>query len=172
MIEKSTTQQVLAVFFENPTQQFHLRELSRKTKLSLPTILSTTKKLCDEGLITKKKSAVLTLVNANNENKQFIQQKRFFNLEQLYQSGLTYFLTKKYQQPKTIIIFGSYSRGEDTEKSDIDIAIITHKRLETNLEEYEHKLHRTINIHEIDLNKISQEFKNSLYNGIVVEGQL
>ncbi|MBI2135854.1 nucleotidyltransferase domain-containing protein [Candidatus Woesearchaeota archaeon] len=69
-----------------------------------------------------------------------------------------------------VILFGSYSRGEDIEGSDIDIAILTNKKLELNLERYNKKLERHINIHEILVEKISAEFKANLWNGIVLEG--
>ena len=69
-----------------------------------------------------------------------------------------------------IILFGSYSRGEDIENSDIDIAIISNKKLNLDLEKYKRFLNRVINIHEINLNKISSEFLFNLYNGIVLGG--
>jgi len=37
-------------------------------------------------------------------------------------------ITKEYQ-PKKVILFGSYAHGEPTEDSDIDILIVTEKRL-------------------------------------------
>ena len=51
MIEKSTVQKVLEVFFEYPSREFYLRELSRLLKLSMPTIISTTDTLSREKLI-------------------------------------------------------------------------------------------------------------------------
>ena len=89
----------------------------------------------------------------------------------LYDSGLIDFLKEKYQFPETIIIFGSYSKGEDTEKSDIDIAVIT--RLEKNLDFslFEKKLQRKINLLELkNLEKAKKEFINNLINGIVLDG--
>ena len=51
MIEKSTNQRVLEYFFTSPTKEIHLRELARETKLSLPTILLSVKKLEQEKLV-------------------------------------------------------------------------------------------------------------------------
>ena len=170
MIEKSTIQKVLAVFFENPTREFHLRELSRVLGLSMPTIISTTNKLAKEKLIIKEKGRVITKVMANRGYIDFARLKRLHNLELIHNSSIINHLSESYNQPKAIILFGSFSRGEDIEKSDIDIAVITNKRLNMNLSEYEKKLKKAINLHEIYLDKISKEFKANLANGIVLEG--
>ena len=170
MIEKSTIQKVLEIFFENPSTEFYLRELARVLKLSMPTIVSTTDDLARQKLIVKEKTKVLTKVQANRDNIEFLRLKRICNLTQIYTSGIVDFVSNAYNNPKTIILFGSFSRGEDVEESDIDIAIVTNKKLRPDLSEYERVLKRTVNIHEINLNKISDEFKANLANGIVLEG--
>ena len=170
MIEKSTVQKVLAAFFEQPSAKFHLRELSRILGLSMPTIISTTDTLSQEGLINKIKGKVLTQVAANRENAIFTQSKRVDNLERIYGSGILEYLSALYNRPKLIILFGSYSRGEDIEESDIDIAIVTTRRPHLDLSKYEKKLKRKISIHELALENLSGDFKANLANGIVLEG--
>ena len=170
MIEKSTLQKVLSVFFENPSTEYYLRELSRKLKLSMPTIVSTTDNLSRKKLILKTKGKALTKVIGNRGNNSFIVHKRIYNLEMIYDSEIVDYLSKAYNYPKNIVLFGSFSRGEDVENSDIDIAITTKKHVSLSLEEYEKRLRRDISIHEIDLDKVSGEFKANLINGIIVEG--
>ena len=170
MIEKSTIQKVLAVFFENPSREFHLRGLSRLLKLSMPTIISATDKLAKEKLIIKEKGKVVTKVIANRDNIDFARLKRLHNLEFIYKSNLVNHISESYNNPKAIILFGSFSRGEDIEKSDIDIAVITNKKLNLDLPKYENILKKAINVHEVNLDKISKEFKANLLNGIVLDG--
>ena len=170
MIEKSTIQKVLAIFFENPSREFHLRELSRLLKLSMPTIISATDNLAKEKLIIKEKGKVITKATANRENIDFARLKRLHNLELIYKSSLINHFSESYNQPKAIILFGSFSKGEDVEKSDIDIAIITNKKLNLDLTKYENILKKAISVHEANLDKISKEFKANLLNGIVLEG--
>src|SRR3989344_2041428 len=43
---------VLNMFFDNPTKEFHARELSRKTNLSIFAVLEAIKKLSKEELIS------------------------------------------------------------------------------------------------------------------------
>ena len=78
------------------------------------------------------------------EYKKFIRMKRIYNLNSLYLAGLVDFLVKEYNNPEAIICFGSYSKGEDFEKSDIDIAIINGKEKDIALEKFEKNLGRKI----------------------------
>ncbi len=169
MIEKYTTRLVLKEFFVYPTLQIHLRELSRRVGISLPTILTATKSLLQERLLIKKENKVLTVLQADRANIRFIRKKRVFNLEMLYESGIVDYLSKEYNFAPAIL-FGSFSKGEDIESSDIDLAIITENEKNLNLEKYEKYLKRKISIHEINLKKVSKEFKTNLQNGIVLEG--
>lgn len=170
MIEKSTIRKTLEIFFDNPSREFHLRELSRLLKLSMATIISTTDRLAKEKLIIKIKGKAITKVMANKEDSYFVRSKRISNLEKIYDSGIVDFISDSYNYPKSIILFGSFSRGDDIEKSDIDIAVITNKKLNLNLENYEKLLKRHINLHEVELDKMGKEFKTNLANGIILEG--
>ncbi len=113
---------------------------------------------------------MLTITKANRENPRYIWLKRAHNLERLYESGLVTKLSSLFNTPQAIIVFGSYARGEDTEKSDVDIAIIASMKTEADISLYEKKLSRAISLHVVDLSKVSKEFKSSLYNGILLEG--
>ncbi len=85
-------------------------------------------------------------------------------------------LIKMFHNPQAIVFFGSFARGEDIEKSDIDILIITPNKHLLNKEEiisYEKEFNRTINIHILPtLEKSERAFKNAVANGIVLHGYL
>ncbi len=172
MIEKNTMQRILAYFFEYPTREVHLRELARQVELSLPPVLEAVKKLRKEELIRVTKGTACTIVKANAENNRFIRLKRVYNLEQLYESGFVDSLIKTFNHPSAIISFGSYSRGEDIERSDIDIAVLGVQQKEIDLASFERKLHRKISLHFPKTQQLSEEFKSNLSNGIVLEGAL
>ena len=175
MIEKNTIQRILAYFFEHPTQEIHLRELARQVDVSLPSVLEAIKKLRKEALVIVTKKIAFTLVKANAEYTRFIRLKRISNLERLYESQFVDFLIKTCHQPQAIVCFGSYSRGEDTEQSDIDIAVLGAQQKEIeeiDLTGFERKLHRKISLHVFNIHQLSEEFKSNLSNGIVLEGAL
>jgi predicted nucleotidyltransferase len=69
-------------------------------------------------------------------------------------------------------LYGSASRGEDIESSDIDLYVQTGDA-EVDLTEYEDSLNRNIELHvEDELEKYPKELRNNIANGIVVYGYL
>ena len=74
--------------------------------------------------------------------------------------------------PDAIVLFGSASRGEDIEGSDIDLFLVAKER-EINLRKFEKKLKRKISLHfEDSVSKVPKELMNNIINGIVVYGYL
>ncbi len=171
MIDKNSNFTVLEVFFGNPTTEFHARELSRKTNLSIFAVLEAIKALSKKGFISIQRKGNMKIVRASH-SLEFIRAKRIRNLEKIYDSGIVDYLAEIYDKPEAIILFGSYGRGDDIEKSDVDIAIVTKGHKEPELEKFAKALSRKISIHEIDLKKISKGFHSNLINGIVLEGAL
>ena len=171
MFKKNSRDQLLGLFYTYPTQKFHVREIARLIKLSPATVLKFISELEKANFVHREETIALTQVWANLENEQFQRNKRIFNLQQIEDSGLVDYLIKEYNHP-TLVLFGSYARGEDLEKSDIDIAILTHKHKTLMLDKFKEKMKRKINVHELTLEKVSEEFKKSLYNGIVLAGSI
>lgn len=171
MITKNNTLKVMEIFFKHPEMKFHLRELERMTKLSMPGVRKIATKLEKEGLLQSKKEKMVKNFQASR-NEKFIQLKRAYNLHSIFNSGLLNFLKDKYEEPEAIVLFGSYSKGEDITQSDIDIAVITRKHKELNLAKFENKLARKIKIYEIRTETAEKEFLNTLANGIVLHGYL
>jgi len=171
MITKNNTFRVMELFFKHPERKFHLRELERLTHLSMPGVRKIVNKLVKEGLLESKKEKMVKNYFAKR-NEKFVHLKRAYNLHSLYRSGLVEFLKNQYENPEAIILFGSYSKGEDISKSDIDLAVITTKNKELELSLYEKKLAREIRIYEITIKKAEKEFLNTITNGIVLEGYL
>jgi predicted nucleotidyltransferase len=171
MIIKDNISKVMELFFKNPERKFHLRELERLTKLSMPGVKKIVEKLEKEGLLKSKAEKMVKNFYASR-NEKFIQLKRAYNLYSISDSGLLNFLINKYQEPESIVLFGSYGKGEDNSLSDIDIAIITPKRETCDLSDFERKLGRKIKIYEIKIGKAEKEFINTLANGIVLHGYL
>lgn len=171
MIDKNSNSVLLEIFFDNPTSEFHARELSRKTRLSIFAVLKAIKTLSKMNFVSVHKKGNLKIVKASY-SQGFIRAKRIRNLEKIYNSGIVDHLSEIYDKPEAIVLFGSYSRGDDVESSDIDIAIFTKGNKEPDMKKFERILSRKISLHEIDIKKVSKEFHNNLVNGIVLEGAL
>jgi len=169
MITKDNNLKVMELFFKYPYRSFHLRELARLTGLSSTGIIKIVKRLKHEKLLNSKKTKNLEEIKPNFDGR-FLLMKRLYNIHSLYDSGLVDFIKSYYELPNAIILFGSYSNGTDSEKSDIDLAIISSKKDVPDFKKFETKLARKVNLHLIDMKNTSREFINSLANGIVLEG--
>ena len=110
------------------------------------------------------------LVTLNQENPVTVARKRVENLALLNESGIVESL-EQHHKGSTIILFGSYARGEDTIKSDIDIAIIGAKQDSTDSATYEKYLERPINIQTYKDKKAIDSFvQTNIHNGIILSG--
>ena len=171
MLTKNNILKVLDVFFDDPDRKFHIRELARIAKMSPPGIIKITGKLEKWGLLTVEKNGLTTDLSASKTDA-FFHLKRSVNLYKVYESGVVDFLKKNYEEPEAIVLFGSYSRGEDTSRSDIDIAVITNKKTGSDMSKFEKILKRKISIHAVKINLAEKDFINTLSNGIVLSGYL
>ena len=171
MLTKDNNYKVMKIFFDNSERKFHIREIARQTNLSAPGVLKILKKLKKENLLISEKENVVENVRIT-KNEKFFLLKKCYNFLSLYESGLTDFLKDKYEEPEAIVVFGSYSNGEDTSQSDIDVAIVTKKCVELDLKKFEKILKKKINILEIQIGGSEKEFLNNLANGAVIYGFL
>jgi predicted nucleotidyltransferase len=74
--------------------------------------------------------------------------------------------------PNVIILFGSASKGEDLQESDLDI-FMECEETKLNLLKYEKIINRKINIlFNPKFNNLSNELKNNIMNGIILKGYI
>ena len=151
---------------------FNLRSLARALEVSSTAIAKALPGLEKNQIVKvkKDKESKRLSIELNRDSFTIIQLKRVENLRMIYESGLVNFLSDSFPG-KTIVLFGSYSLGEDTIKSDIDIVIIDAKEKNIELSEYNKKLDRLIFLHFYpDFKKIGIPLKENILNGIVLKG--
>lgn len=163
------------IFFINPTKKHYLMDISRTIGLAHTSVKRNLDKLIKLGLILesleKKGGRKFPLYSVNSDNKLFKKYKIIYNISAILQSNLIEFIEEKLM-PKSIVLFGSYQRGEDIEKSDIDL-FVECKKEELDMSSFEKKLGRKIELHFNDnFNSYSKELKNNVINGIVLSGFL
>ncbi|MFC1800641.1 nucleotidyltransferase domain-containing protein [Nanoarchaeota archaeon] len=171
MIKKSIKDKIKEYFFLNPTIRLRVRQIEREVKVPLPSVIRYTKELEEEKTLKSSTIADVKMYSADRTSEHFLLEKKLFNIRQLFSSGLIASLVEKLSNP-TLVVFGSYSRGEDIEKSDIDIYIGTPSKKKVNLGAFEKILQRNIqvfihsNIHNIK----NKELANNIVNGITLNG--
>ncbi|MFH1585217.1 MAG: nucleotidyltransferase domain-containing protein [archaeon] len=171
MIQKYSGYRILQEFLNSPLRDFHMREISRRTKIAQPSVINYLNKLIEEGLVIKEKKGLYPTYRANREDNMFKNYKKFNLIREMDKSGLINFIDDSCH-PDVIILFGSCSKGEDIESSDIDL-FIQSKEKEINLSKHEKFFNKEINLFfEEDFSKLSKELKNNILNGIILRGYL
>ncbi|MFH1972536.1 MAG: nucleotidyltransferase domain-containing protein [archaeon] len=158
-------------FFVNPTTKLRVRQIERNVKVPLPSVIRYTKELEKEKILKTTKIANIVTYSAQRTSKELLMEKKLYNIKSLF--SLTNFLIEELSNP-VIIVFGSYSKGEDIEKSDIDIYIETPEKKETVVKKFEKSLNRSIQIFMYkSIDKIeNKDLANNIINGIVLNGYL
>ena len=170
MIQKCSLMKVLEVFFKEPTTIHFIREISREINLAPTSVRNNLNNLLKEKLIIEKKSNPFDGYIANRDNEELIFFKKTYNLSTLYE--LKKFIESSIH-PIAIVMFGSYSRGEDVESSDIDILVLSKIKKNINLENFEKKLERKINLIILkNINELDEIIKKKINNGIALFGEL
>ncbi len=147
------------------------RTIAKMLRVTPTTIANALPLLEREGLVSRERYNKMNLHMIKLKRTQkTMQLKRVENLKLMYETSLADFLEDQHPGT-TIILFGSYSRGDDVTTSDIDIAVIGTKEKELNLKIYEKKLERPISMHYLaNLKEVSKEFRENLCNGIILVG--
>ena len=165
-------QEIIELLFKKAGLSLNQRAISKILKVSQPAVKKSLPKLEEENLIktSQDKESKRWSIELNRDNHLLMNLKRANNLKEIYNSGLAEFLEKEFAGG-TIILFGSYSRGEDTINSDIDIAVIGRKEKNVDLEEFEKILEREIIINFYpSFQGIHKNLKENLFNGIILAG--
>ena len=171
-------QKVAEILFEFPEKEFSLSDLAKEAGVAKANIGSMLKILYKAEFIEITKLNKIWRIKAKQNSWNFIKAKIVRNLHLIYQSNVVEFLNDYYRNPKAIVLFGSFRKGEDMTGSDIDIAIETdevqnYKILNLKeLADFENILGRKIQIHIFNRKDVDINVFNNIANGIVLGGFL
>ncbi len=148
------------------------REIARILDVSPTAVANSVRELKERGLLRIEKIKTINFISLNRDEQRAIELKRAENLRNAYGSGLSDYLHNALPGG-TISLFGSYSRGEDTETSDIDIAVIGRGQKNLDMGRYQEALRRKINVNFYDSwGKIHRHLRNNILNGIILHGSV
>ncbi|NCO96708.1 MAG: hypothetical protein COY38_00485 [Candidatus Aenigmarchaeota archaeon CG_4_10_14_0_8_um_filter_37_24] len=178
LYDETAKQKVAEVLFRYPEKEFSLSDLAREAGIAKPNIGGILGEFQEAGLITIEKLSKIWRIKANQTSWLYIRSKIVYNLDFVYRSGLVEFLVDFYKNPRAVVLFGSFRKGEDLSNSDIDIAIETDEAKEyqitglRELAEFEQIIGRKIQIHLFSRSDIDIGVFNNIANGILLWGFL
>ena len=171
MLKNYNRYKLLRLFLDSPTESFRLREIARLTKISPPSVINYLKEFEKDGLIRRQIKREIPFYNSIRDNSNFILYKKISILFELNNSGLIDYLWDKLS-PEAIILYGSFSRGESIENSDVDLFILG-KNKNIDLINFEKKLNKRLHIlFKESTKEIPNELKNNILNGVILKGYI
>ena len=162
---------VLKLFIEHPYNSYYLRESARLLQMDPMTVKRALDLLVTDNLIVRNKQKNQILYKANIENPAFRYLKIAYNLSWLHKKGVPTFLQNHLNTVTSILLFGSYAKGENDKESDIDILVISLSK-NTPTAELTKLLKRDVNLISFTPAQWSQQAKTNraFYLDVIVEG--
>jgi len=132
---------ILEVFFKNPFEEVHLREVVRLSGVSLSNVDNSMRLFVKEDIFKRREASNMVFFKPNLENEALLKIFEYLELEkkrdfygknkkiarllQKYSETIVYLSNKKIQ---IVILFGSVARGDWTKNSDVDmLAVVSGK---------------------------------------------
>ena len=175
MGKPSREEDILKLFFEEPTKHWHFQEIKQNVPIADNKVSRWLKKFLRKKIIKKiHPSKKMPYYLSNYEHPEYQNQKRIYALKNLHQSGFLNHLTTL-KKAKTVILFGSFSRWDWHKDSDIDLFIFGD---DSELEQgkYEKLLHRPIQVfnckNQKELKKFNKELILNIIKGDLIKGDL
>ena len=171
-------QKALAWFFSFPTLKIGLSDFAKKVNISKTTANKIVTRLAKEDFLTKEVIGKSWQMYCNQKNIYNFSKKIGYNLAMIYESNLINMIKQAIPQARAIVLFGSYRKGDDTEDSDIDIAveILGNENLKIielgQFPLFGLRKEVKLNAHLFCRNKIDINLFNNIANGIVLDGFL
>lgn len=156
-------EELLNLYFTNPNKKFYLRELERILGFSVGNIRRELIKLKKNGLFLTENKGNLTYYYLNKSFPLFQELKSIISKT----SGVPRVLKESLKKIKGIeyaFIYGSFAKGEERERSDIDLFIIgkpDESKLIDEANKLERRLQREINFTIYEKSDFKQKKKES-----------
>ncbi|MFA4819776.1 MAG: nucleotidyltransferase domain-containing protein [Candidatus Aenigmatarchaeota archaeon] len=120
ILGKKSPNRILKLFVKNPTAEMQLKHIESATKLAKLSVLKWTKEMARQKLLTARSVGRTTLYTLNRDNPSVKQLRILHNID--------YINSKLGSMDGQVFLYGSFARGENVEKSDIDLLVIGKNR--------------------------------------------
>jgi len=178
-IATKNTIKVLRFLTSKPYLTFGLTELSEHLKISKSNVLRILKVLRAHNLVIEQKSGKKKLFRINSEMDiikrlwNLFMSERRYNLPTSLKNVIDLFYERVKNDVELFILFGSVAQGLATEKSDIDICVVSEKDI--NAKRFDFLPYR-FEIHNYSWNDVKNPIDfvilDVLLNGVVYKGDI
>lgn len=169
---------VLYWFFAYPAREISLNDLTKSVGISKTTANKVVSILSEEGFLKVESLGRIWRISCNQKHKYNFTRKISYNIELIYESGVIEEILSQIPNTRSIILFGSYRKGDDIESSDLDIAVET---LDNDgvkiipigtIPQMGYRKNVAVSILKFSRNKVDLNLFSNLVNGFVLYGFL
>ena len=170
--------EVLAWFFSFPDREIGLNDLAAAIHISKATARRAALHLIEEGFLQRELLGNMWRLSRNKDHVYNFSKKIAYKLMMVYESGILGDIHRAFSNPRCVVLFGSYRKGDDNEKSDIDIAVEVVGGKEQKIvklgeiKKFGYRKNVPINLHIFSRDKIDINLFSNIANGIILEGFL
>lgn len=118
-LTETNSQKIFDFLIQSPGNKFIEKEIQKGSMVSKPGVNLTLKQLMNKGLVQRSKKGRMYFYEV--KNTPFVKQWKILKNVSL----LLPLVNKLKEDVRKIILFGSWSRGENDSESDIDIFVLT-----------------------------------------------
>ncbi len=131
---KPIVENILKLFYGNKNQPLHLREIARQTKLYGQSITRYLNELEKDKILISRREGNLRKYILSNTKKVFallalLDVNRYEKLPYIRKNAIQSYIHKLNEKPVFIILFGSTAKGTYNDSSDIDLLLITNRKI-------------------------------------------
>ncbi len=171
MFEKldKTDWKVLNLIADEPYRKFYLREIAKILKISPSSAKKALDRLKKLNLTKEENIANLRIVSGNMEERLLKQIKITSNIEFVKP------LIKKLEPSISVILYGSFAKGENDQQSDIDLLVVSNKKEDFKIHEYEGYDTQIVKMTPAQWKKTKKEnlaFAREVKKGILLKGEM
>lgn len=160
----------MAPFIEDNYRRINVREYAKLANISPPTASKKLDLYRKEDLLIQETDKQYIYYSANKDSWVFLKLSHIYWLQRL--EALKSHLEKSLVDP-TIILFGSLSKCETKQGSDVDLAVISRSAKNLDLSSYEKQLKRKIHLLLYDnWDTVPKDLYRNIINGVVMSGRL
>lgn len=128
MFEKYIEWKIIKLFLRNPTTPFYVKEVARRLKVSPSSVSNFLNRMQYDGVFKKEIAGNTHLYRLNNELEIIKKLKIFHTMLEIQNLNLVNLFKEKDETIISLALYGSYVSGENDEKSDFDLLVISNQK--------------------------------------------
>ena len=134
-ILKPGCRSIMHLFYKNKAARLHLREIARQAGLHEPSATRFLKALEKEGILKSEKDGNMKKYSVKSAKRAYLifemfDIERLESLPFIRRNAIKQYLDSLQEKPVFAVLFGSTAKGTYREDSDIDMLIVTNRKID------------------------------------------